>query len=151
MVGPTSDQSRKCEDRRSSAHVKNIVWIGGGRDAVAHMRYPNSDAKMNRHQAQTASPSISRRRFATLLASVVGLPLAGWPDANRTFATDQAPPHSRPKSYPLFDEAVSRVIPEAGFQSRIALKDSIVNLASHGVIDQQKFHALYGAVRPLPG
>ena len=104
---------------------------------------------MNGQQAQTASTGISRRRFATLLASVIGISLAD--GTNRTFAADQMPPHSPPKSYPLFDEAVSRIVPDAGFQSRIALKDSIVKLASQGVIDQQKFRSLYGTDRPLPG
>jgi hypothetical protein len=101
--------------------------------------------------ADPALPAIGRRRFSTLLMSLAGLSLAGSPDLDRVFAAEKGPPHSEPKSYPLLDEAISRVIPEAGFQSRIALKDSIVKLAIQGVIDEKKFRALYGPNRPIPG
>ena len=49
---------------------------------------------------------------------------------------------SKPRSYPLYDEAVANVIPEAGFQSRIALRDSILRLVEYSVIDRGKFFAL---------
>ena len=47
----------------------------------------------------------------------------------------------RDKKYPLFDEAVASVIPPSGYQSRVALKDSIVNLVRNEVISREKFLA----------
>lgn len=52
--------------------------------------------------------------------------------------------------YPLYDEVVSRVVPVAGYQSRVALRDSILRLIDHGVIDRGKFFALYGTTGPHP-
>lgn len=43
----------------------------------------------------------------------------------------------------LYDEAEAKVLPNQGFQSKIVLKDSIVLLVEKGVIDQEKFSALY--------
>lgn len=43
----------------------------------------------------------------------------------------------------LFDEAVAQVLPEQGFQSKIALGDSMVKLVENGVIDREKFLAIY--------
>ena len=52
------------------------------------------------------------------------------------------PPPPEPGSYALYDEAVEKVIPEAGFQSQIALGDAILQLVDYGVIDRGKFFAL---------
>lgn len=93
----------------------------------------------------------TRRHFAGLLASIALLPWTG-----RTAAADGSGPgrefgSSPAKTYPLFDEATASVIPKDGFQSRIALKDSIVKLIEHGVIDREKFLALYATGKSLPG
>lgn len=57
------------------------------------------------------------------------------------FGTNQPAP-ARPGSYALYDEAVATVIPESGFQSRIALRDTVLQLVEYGVIDRGKFFAL---------
>jgi hypothetical protein len=83
---------------------------------------------------------LNRRQFSTMLASVAGLPLISGPDliyGESLFST-------RAGSYPLYDKAASHVLPKDGFQSRIALKDSILKLVDYGVIDRGKFFALYG-------
>lgn len=54
------------------------------------------------------------------------------------------------KKYPLFDEATAGVIPPDGFQSRIALRDSILKLVQHGIIDRGKFFALQRHSASLP-
>jgi hypothetical protein len=43
----------------------------------------------------------------------------------------------------LVDEAVERVLPRGGLQTRIALSDSVVKLVEHGVIDPERFLAVY--------
>lgn len=88
-----------------------------------------------------------------MLFSAVGLPLLDWQDIKGILGPEQpdASPFPAPAfSYPLYDEAVSRVLPEAGFQSRIALKDSILNLVEHGVIDRGKLFALSVQQGPPP-
>jgi hypothetical protein len=42
----------------------------------------------------------------------------------------------------LYDEVASNVVPKSGYQSRIALRDSIVRLVWHGVMNRGKFFAL---------
>lgn len=51
-------------------------------------------------------------------------------------------PAAEPGSYALYDQAVARVVPESGFQSRIALGDAILRLVDNGVIDRGKFFDL---------
>jgi hypothetical protein len=50
----------------------------------------------------------------------------------------------------LYDEIVSKVVPQTGYQSRIALRDSIVRLVRHGVIDLGKFFALQRSGQRMP-
>jgi hypothetical protein len=50
----------------------------------------------------------------------------------------------------LMDEVVAQVLPEKGFQSKIALGDSVVKLAQNGVIDRDKFLAIYKDRGGLP-
>jgi hypothetical protein len=50
----------------------------------------------------------------------------------------------------LFDEAVAAVLPEEGFQSKIALGDSVEKLVQNGVIDRDKFLAIYENRGSLP-
>lgn len=49
---------------------------------------------------------------------------------------------SPPRAYPLYEEAVASVIPAGGFQSRITLQDSVLQLIDYTVIDRGKFFAL---------
>lgn len=50
----------------------------------------------------------------------------------------------------LFDEVVAKVLPEKGFQSKISLNDSVARLVENGVIDRQKFEAIYKDRGGLP-
>jgi len=50
----------------------------------------------------------------------------------------------------LYDEVVAKVVPVQGFQSKIKLGDSVVRLVKHGVIDPQKFEAIYQGRGGLP-
>jgi hypothetical protein len=50
----------------------------------------------------------------------------------------------------VFDEVVASVIREQGFQSRIKLGDSVVQLAREGVVDKSKFENLYADRGGLP-
>ena len=85
-----------------------------------------------------------------MLLSAAALPFVDWFDWSKRPIPDEVLVAARAGSYPLFDQAVSRVIPEAGFQSRIALGDSIPKLVENGVIDQGKFFTLYGTSGRLP-
>src|SRR3989338_5049623 len=48
-----------------------------------------------------------------------------------------------PEDQKLFDEVSAKVLPAAGIQSKIALRDSMVKLVEFGVIDLTKITALY--------
>lgn len=100
-----------------------------------------------------AAGGLSRRRFSAMFFSAAGLPFLDWQNLNGILLPEQPDAFPLPTptlSYPLYDEAVSRVLPEKGFQSRIALKDSVLRLVEHGVIDRGKFFDLYGTSGPLP-
>ncbi len=98
----------------------------------------------------SGADGIGRRRFAGLLASAAGLPLLGGLGFGRAAMAADVPLSPPTRTYPLFEEAVSRVVPEAGFQSGIAFGDSILRLLRHGVIDRGKLFALYGTSGGLP-
>lgn len=53
-------------------------------------------------------------------------------------------------AFPLYDEAIGSVIPPSGYQSSIALKDSIVKLVRYGVISRDKYRRLQEYNGPLP-
>ena len=86
--------------------------------------------------AAGAGPSTNRREFCAMIGAAAVLPPWALP-----FAAIQPAP-AQPGDYALYNEAVARVIPESGFQSRIALRDAIVQLVDYGVIDRGKFFAL---------
>jgi len=44
---------------------------------------------------------------------------------------------------PVFDEVVAKMLPEKGFQSKIILGNSVVELVQQGVIDKVKFENIY--------
>jgi hypothetical protein len=50
----------------------------------------------------------------------------------------------------LYDEIASKVVPRTGYQSRIALRDSVVRLVRHGVIDLGKSFALQRSGQRMP-
>ncbi len=50
----------------------------------------------------------------------------------------------------LIDEVTAKVLPEKGFQSKITLSDSIAKLVENGVIDREKFLAIYKDRGGLP-
>ncbi len=50
----------------------------------------------------------------------------------------------------LIDEVTAKVLPEKGFQSKIALSNSVVKLVENGVIDREKFLAIYQDRGGLP-
>lgn len=94
----------------------------------------------------------SRRSFTGLLAAAALLPWVDRAAAGYDPFTDPARWRGRlpDKEYPLFDEAGASVIPPTGFQSRIALKDSILKLIQNGVIDRGKYFALRRGAGPMP-
>jgi hypothetical protein len=86
---------------------------------------------------------ISRRRFGVMLASIAGSSALGGSALISLGDARAEPLASGSAGTTLFDEAVERVFPRGGLQSGIALEDSILKLVEHGVIDPDKFLALY--------
>lgn len=96
------------------------------------------------------SMSLNRRRFGVALAAVAGSSIAGWGflnAASQQEAADTATPEGRRA---LFDQAVAAVTPQEGFQSRIALKDTVFRLIAERVLDPQKFISLYDRPGGVP-
>jgi hypothetical protein len=101
---------------------------------------------------------LTRRRFSTILASVIGLPFIegldpsfiSEPDLNDGSVSGGFSFSTPSGSYPLYDQAVAHVLPKDGFRSRIALKSSILKLVEYGVIDRGKLFAIFGKPRPAP-
>ncbi len=52
--------------------------------------------------------------------------------------------------YKLYDEAAAKVLPDKSFQSKVYLSDSIIKLMQKGVIDREKFEAIYKERGGLP-
>lgn len=52
--------------------------------------------------------------------------------------------------YALYNKVLAEVLPTAGIQTKIVLGDSIVQLVANGVIDKDKFEALYKDQGGLP-
>lgn len=50
----------------------------------------------------------------------------------------------------IYDEVVAQVLPAKGMQSKIHLGDSIIKLVNNGVIDKEKFEAIYKERGGLP-
>jgi hypothetical protein len=114
--------------------------------------------------ARWAHPSAGRLDTESALASrltrralVGGLALAlvgSWrnraeadPSADTPKVIEFSPENKRL----LYEEIASKVVPESGYESRIALRDSIVRLVRHGVIDLGKFFALQREGVRIPG
>jgi hypothetical protein len=77
----------------------------------------------------TISPRMPAAIASCLLALLADPLLAAPPDATRIKQ--------------LHEQAMATAVPAAGYQSRVALADSIVKLVHEGVIDPQKIAALY--------
>jgi hypothetical protein len=96
----------------------------------------------------------TRRSFTGLLAAAALLPWIDRPAANPFADPLMDPARWRgrfpAKKHPLFDEATASVVPPAGLQSRIVLKDSILELVRYGVIDRGKYFALRRGIGPMP-
>lgn len=58
---------------------------------------------------------------------------------------------TQPGNNLIYDEVVANVLPEKGYQSKIYVADSVVQLVSNGVIDRNKFEAMYKERGGLPG
>ncbi len=92
-----------------------------------------------------------RPRLLGLLVVVIVLALAGWnmlktePIIAKVFATAISGTGNK-----LFDEVTAKVLPEKGFQSKIVLGDSVTKLVQNGVIDHEKFSAIYQDRGGLP-
>lgn len=50
----------------------------------------------------------------------------------------------------LFREATASVLPEPGFRSRIALRDSVLKMVAEGIIDPKRFASVYESRGGLP-
>ena len=129
--------------------------LKSGSEAIVGRSHPCQENAMsplpdeiNRTPESSAKKGISRRRFSAMLFSIAGLPLLDWQQELLLGIVPEEPDAypiiPPPASYPLYEETLSRVLPAKGFQSRIALKDSILRLVEHGVIDRGKFFMTYG-------
>ena len=99
-----------------------------------------------------------------LLAVVIALSLLGWnmlkaePIIARALSQRITNPNDNAlnsadvsqSGNALIDEVTAKVLPEKGFQSKIALGDSVVKLTQNGVIDRNKFLAIYQDRGGLP-
>ena len=103
----------------------------------------NTSAHSTDQRDQSAAPGTSspgpirnvrRRDFCSMLASFAVVPPSIFPFI-------QSRPSSE-RSYPVYEQAVASVVPEAGMRSRVSLRDSIFQLTEYGVIDRGKFFAL---------
>jgi hypothetical protein len=94
--------------------------------------------------------ALTRRRFARLLAAATTLPWIGSAGADPLPGGDPAPAVTAGQTYPQFDEATATVSPWAGYRSRIALKDGLLRVVRHGVLDRGRFIAAEGGPKQLP-
>lgn len=132
------------------------------------MNSPSNPASSRRQADQTAIPSgeesarsgekfsstrnIARRRV--LLASLSALAVGWWFVRGAPFAAGAASASldgmTPEQARVLFEEAVANVVPVAGFRSRIALQDSVLRLVAEGVIDPERFGAVYADRGGMP-
>lgn len=84
--------------------------------------------------------------FVALVVIVASLLFVSWDmlKSEPVFAklvVSTSPPHDEgaPINDELFNEVAEKVLPKQGFQSKISLSDSVVQLVSYGVIDPEKF------------
>jgi hypothetical protein len=85
--------------------------------------------------------SISRRALCGGLALTLLWPRSGRADVESPDAP-KVIEFSPQNQGLLYDEVASKVAPKTGYKSRIALRDSIIRLVRHGVIDFDKFVGL---------
>ena len=121
---------------------------------------PDRDHRLSTEGADMCKSShvhpsaITRRRLGYLLASFAAGTIAGRPLIRLletgAIASEGHDAVEASEGARWFDEALARLIPPEGFQSRIALGDAVVRLVEHGIIDREKFLARYrpGATGP---
>lgn len=92
-----------------------------------------------------------------VLGLVILFSITGWnmvkaePVMSKLFPAKSSITNSIPNTgYTVYDEVVAKVLPAKGFQSKIAFGNSIVKLVENGVIDKDKFEAIYKARGGLP-
>jgi len=91
-----------------------------------------------------------------LYAGGIGLVLFGWllmqpvPSTIKPVLKNSTLPKASSTEYTLYSAVVAKVLPDAGIQTKVVLGDSIVKLVANGVIDKDKFEALYKNQGGLP-
>jgi hypothetical protein len=113
------------------------------------------DPAIAQANASGVARGITRRRAGLLLASLAASSFAGWtilqsgPFSGRpAFGSNRSVTPEAGRA--LFDEAAASVLPTTGFQSRIALQDSVLKLVAEGVIDAERFASVYESRGGLP-
>lgn len=103
-----------------------------------------------RHDNEHYDGMKTRRAFLGLAAFAPSVFLPGMSALAETLKDQNQPAASSEQAYSLLNEALIQVLPVAGYQTRIQLKDCIIKLVARGVIDPKKFEALYesGATKP---
>jgi len=127
-------------------------------------RFPDSSARdaagaparcAERHETPNGRGSqASWQSRRALLGSLALAPLWSWSrraEADPGTDTPKVIEFSPDNRHLLYDEITSKVVPHTGYESRIALRDSIVRLVRHGVIDLGKYFALQRDGERMPG
>lgn len=83
-----------------------------------------------------------------ILLAIIGL--ASLLPAPNNLKSELTSGNASSTGYWTYDQTVAAVLPDTGFQSKIKLGDSITQLVSDGVIDKDKFVALYKNSGGLP-
>jgi hypothetical protein len=118
------------------------MWRRIGEDETVDKQANNmnhNDTNQRGAESRFLAVKQNRRNIVGLLAAAALVPWTGRAVADAHVRLYR---RTRDSEYPLFDEATASVIPPAGYQCRIALKDSIVNLVRDEVISREKFLAL---------
>ncbi len=102
-----------------------------------------------------APRGVTRRRAVQLLGSLAAATFVGGLPGRASAFSDASGPDQLLALTPedgqaLFQEALDAVLPIDGFQSRIALRDSLLKLVAEGVIDPQRFASVYEDRGGLP-
>ena len=117
---------------------------------VYRCRGPEGTRALAATSLASGARGVTRRRFAALALSA-GAAAAGGSAFAEVFQDPFDVLRDVPvRHYPQFDEAGASVIPESGLQTRVALRDSVVKLVDHGVIDREKYYALRHRNGPFP-
>lgn len=106
---------------------------------------------MKRAKLGAVQKSITRRGAGRMLVGLLAFPGLGALTARLSSAGPvPSGPITPEAGRALYAEAVASVLPEAGYTSRIALRDAVLKLVEHGVVDVQKFASIYDGRGGLP-